>query len=210
MMINIINHDNRADYLDLIDQSYLLRHRIFKQKLGWNVNSFNGREHDEFDKLIGAVNIIHLDNSGKVNGCVRLLPTNGPNMLKDIFTMLLDGAPSPCSPEIWESTRFAVDIDAMTAMDAGRVTASLLDAIAEVALIYGLKKVISVTDPIMERALKRRGLPTVRIGSVHQVGICKAVAGYFIPSNQTLSDLREKSGFTMSQIVNAPWIHRAA
>lgn len=209
-MINIINHDNRAKYLDLIDQSYLLRHRIFKEKLGWDVNSVEGREYDEFDILPGTVYLLHLDDGGKVNGCVRLLPTDGPNMLKNIFNMLLDGQTAPAHADIWESTRFAVDIDDISAVEAGMVTAKLLDAIAEVGIIYGLDKIISVTDPLMERALKRRGLPTTRIGSVHQVGICKAVAGYFIPTAQTLLELREKSGLNMSQIANVPLIYRAA
>lgn len=209
-MINIINHENRAKYLDLIDQSYLLRHKIFKQKLDWDVNSIEGREYDEFDILAGTVYLLHVDDAGKVNGCVRLLPTNGPNMLKNIFNMLLDGQQAPASPDVWESTRFAVDIDELGAAEAGKVTAKLLDAIAEIGLIYGLDKIISVTDPLMERALKRRGLPTTRIGSVHQVGICKAVAGYFIPTTQTLLELREKSGLTVSQITNVPLIHRAA
>lgn len=89
---------------------YRLRSEVFHHRLGWEVHVEQGREHDWFD-LIGPYYhclVAHQDGLALL-GCCRLLPTLGPNMLRDIFPFLLDNTPMPASDNIWEVSRFAIN-----------------------------------------------------------------------------------------------------
>ena len=77
----------------VFDGMFALRHRVFRERLGWDVNSVAGREHDLYDDL-HPVYLVCRDDKQTV-GCWRLLPTTGPYMLKDVFSDLLHGHPLP-------------------------------------------------------------------------------------------------------------------
>ncbi len=104
-MIYIINQANRPNYQALLDSAMRLRYLVFKQRLGWEVTTQDDREWDQFDHLPDTLYILHIGAHGEVDGCIRLLPTTGPNMLRDIFPVLLEDRKAPCSPYIWEGTR---------------------------------------------------------------------------------------------------------
>lgn len=209
-MILTINKFNCNEYSDLVDQSFKIRHSVFKEKLGWDVNSNLGRENDEFDDLKDTVYLLHINTMGEVDGCVRLLPMSGKNMLNDVFSVLLDGQEAPNEHDTWESTRFAVSPKCDDSKYMNLITNRLLDAICEVGLLNYVRKIVTVTDLIMERALRQRGFKTERIGSVHQFGICKAVAGYFDLSYVVLKNIRIKSGFISSQLIDYNEIDKVA
>ena len=78
----------------LLDSMYRLRAQVFRQRLGWDVRVEDGREHDWFD-LIGPYYLVAHDGAQNALGCCRLLPSVGPNMLRDVFPSLLDGGPVP-------------------------------------------------------------------------------------------------------------------
>jgi len=55
-----------------------------------------------FDDL-NPLYLLSVDEGGELLGCLRLLPTTGPNMLRDVFNVLIpDGKIE--SPLIWESS----------------------------------------------------------------------------------------------------------
>jgi acyl homoserine lactone synthase len=62
-------------------------------------------EIDEFDACLPAY-LLQTDDQGRIQGCVRLLPTTGPTMLRDTFPLLLDGQPAPACDTVWESSGF--------------------------------------------------------------------------------------------------------
>ena len=71
-----------------------LRYRVFKERLDWDVQVSGDMEIDEFDALHPAY-LLQRATDGRIQGCVRLLPSTGPTMLRDTFPVLLDGAPPP-------------------------------------------------------------------------------------------------------------------
>ncbi len=87
---------------------FRMRAEVFSGRLDWEVSLENGREIDSFDTE-DTLYLLTLDEqSGQLRGAVRLLPTTGPNILRDIFSVLLPGGAVE-SPLIWESSRFAVN-----------------------------------------------------------------------------------------------------
>ncbi|MDZ7811093.1 MAG: acyl-homoserine-lactone synthase [Arhodomonas sp.] len=86
-----------------LDGIYRFRHRVFHQRLGWEVSSARGREMDEYDDL-DPVYIAYRRSAEEVIGTFRLLPTTGPYMLRDVFPQLLRGEPFP-APAMSGSSR---------------------------------------------------------------------------------------------------------
>src|SRR5580704_18698847 len=125
-MIRIVTKDNAERHISNLYQMHRIRKTIFKDRLGWDVTVSGELEIDEYDAL-GPRYLLSIDRHGAVNGCVRLLPTTGPNMLRDIFPSLTTRAAVPCGERVWEASRFAVSGDTVTG-EAGlsRTTYELL------------------------------------------------------------------------------------
>src|SRR3546814_5490568 len=103
---------------------------------------------DEFDALPPAY-LLQRRDSGRIRGCVRLLPSTGPTMLGKTFAALLDGAPPPADSAVWESSRFAVDIErdeAPAAVGIARATYELFAGMIEFGLWRQLSDIMTVTD----------------------------------------------------------------
>jgi N-acyl-L-homoserine lactone synthetase len=173
-----------------------LRYRVFKERLDWDVQFTGDMEIDEFDALHPAYLLQRADN-GRIQGCVRLLPSTGPTMLRDTFPILLDGAATPASSTIWESSRFALDIggDAPKAAHGlATATYELFAGMIEFGLSRRLSEIVTVTDARMERILRRAGWPLRRIGNPHALGKTLAVAGYLEVSVESLACIRSAGG----------------
>ena len=93
-MLQLINPDRYGEFIDDLAEMHRLRYRIFKERLGWDVQVSGDMEVDEFDAC-RPVYLLQRDDDGRVQGCVRLLPTTGPTMLRDTFPALLDGQAAP-------------------------------------------------------------------------------------------------------------------
>jgi acyl homoserine lactone synthase len=195
IMMQLIMADYYGNFTDEIAQMHRLRHRVFKERLDWDVQISGDMEIDEFDALRPAY-LIQRANNDRVQGCVRLLPSIGPTMLRDTFPVLLDGASVPASLTIWESSRFALDIgtDAPKTHGIASATYELFAGMIEFGLSRQLTEIVTVTDARMERILRRAGWPLRRIGKAHALGNTLAVAGYLEVSEECLARVRKAGG----------------
>ena len=160
-MLQLINPDRYGEFIDELAEMHRLRYRIFKERLGWDVQVSGDMEIDEFDACRPVYLLQRTEDSG-VQGCVRLLPTSGPTMLRDTFPALLDGDAAPTSDSIWESSRFGVDLctrEAKTASSIARATYELFAGMIEFGLMRQLTDIVTVTDARMERILCRARWP---------------------------------------------------
>lgn len=144
------------------------RHKVFVERLGWQLQTFNYAEQDQFDRF-DTVYVISRDERGNISGCARLLPTTQPYLLGDVFPQLLNGMPPPNSPDVWELSRFAaVDFNAKASCALGRfsslITITLLQEAIAYAALQGAKRVITVSPVGVERLLKRTGFHSHRAG----------------------------------------------
>lgn len=135
------------------------RHKVFVEKLGWNLQTRDGFELDQFDRP-DTFYVVSRDGDGHVNGCARLLPTHRPYLLGDVFPQLLNGLPPPCSPEVWEISRFAaMDFNQQVSAAAGQfsspITIQLLQESIACAVAHGAKRLITVSPIGIERLLHR-------------------------------------------------------
>ena len=193
-MIRIVTKDNAERHLGSLDQMHRIRKAVFKDRLGWDVNVSGGLEIDEYDAL-GPSYLLSIDRSGTLNGCVRLLPTTGPNMLRDIFPSFVTKAALPCGERVWEASRFAVSRNS-TAAEPGisQTTYDLLTGVLKFGLSNGISMIACVVDVRMERILRRAGWQLERLGPAHRIGNTIAMAGQLEVSAQILRQLEARAG----------------
>ncbi|MDT8998636.1 acyl-homoserine-lactone synthase [Paucibacter sp. APW11] len=142
------------------------RHRVFVEMLGWQMRCENGLEFDEFDRPDTRY-VVSRDESGHINGCARLLPTTAPYLLSKVFPELMQGRAMPCSPEVWELSRFAAvglsdAISSPMLQFSSPIAIGLLRAALEAAAEQGAHHVITVSPLGIERLLRRAGFRAER------------------------------------------------
>ena len=191
-MVVLITPERHHEFADELAQMHRLRFRVFRERLDWSVQVQGETETDRFDQC-RPVWLLLCGADGRIAGCVRLLPSQGPTMLRDVFGDLLAGRPAPARPDIWESSRFALDLPGPAQTAAGGIavpTYELFAAMLEFGVARGLAKIVTVTDVRMERILRRAGWPLERLGMPRSVGKTMAVAGFLPVSRDVLAQVR--------------------
>lgn len=157
-------------------EMHTLRAKVFRGRLGWEVPVLSGMEIDGYDAL--EPRYMQMREGETLRGCWRLLPTQGPYMLKDSFPQLLDGQEAPSDPQIWELSRFALETEGAAGFGFSSMTMESIEAVIRHAHEQGLQRYVTVTTVAIERMLRRAGVVITRIGAPQQVGIERAVALY--------------------------------
>ena len=156
---------------------YRLRHDVFHDRLGWEVTTDNGMEHDEFDHA-DPVYVLAKGDEDEVLGCWRLLPTTGPNMLRDTFPQLLHGQPAPQQSDVWELSRFAVMVPRHESSGFGfsEIPVKMMQSIVLFARHNGIKRYVTVTTVAVERLIRKQGINVSRLGAPLKIGRVLTVA----------------------------------
>ena len=195
-MIRLVTADDRGANLASVCGMHQLRYRVFKTRLDWDVMTSGGMEADEFDTM-RPVYVLRENDEGKIDGCVRLLPTTGPYMLRDVFPALLGGEPAPVSAHIWEASRFACDFDrerGARPRALARATFELFAGVLEFGLSWSLTEIVAVVDVQFERILRLGQWPLSRLGTPQWIGNTEATAGRLEVSTAVLARVRAVAG----------------
>ena len=145
----LITNRNAVRHEALLDKVYRFRHDFFVNHMKWEaLRKPDGREIDEFDTP-SCAHIVGIDGA-KVISYTRLLPTTEPHLLTHVYPEILDGAPSPAGPTIWEWTRCAV----APASREGRrgadpATIGMFLGVTEACLFLGVSALLVETHPLL-------------------------------------------------------------
>ena len=153
---------------DIYNRVGQYRRKVFVETLGWALRTRDGMELDQFDRP-DTLYLASQDEDGAINGCARLLPTHRPYLLGEIFPELMHGQPIPCSPTIWELSRFAaVDFNARggsaLAQFSSSIAVQLLRQAIACAAEHGARRLITVSPIGIERLLRHTGVHAHRAG----------------------------------------------
>jgi acyl homoserine lactone synthase len=169
---------------DDINEMHRLRARVFCVRMGWDIPTIGGMEIDGYDTH-GPHYMLIQDPSGRVRGCLRIMPTNGPNMLRDTFGLLLQGRPAPAGRHIWELSRFAIESNNDQGFGFAGLTTQAIRAAIAFAHRMGITRYVTVTTAPVERMLRRTGMEISRLGPPQRIGVENAVALEIAMSPQT-------------------------
>lgn len=196
MTIQLVIPALYCEHRDDLAEMYRLRYRIFRERLGWDIPVSGDMQVDSFDDC-NPVYLLQRTDDGPLQGCVRLLPTTGPTMLRDIFPELLGGQPVQASEAVWEASRFGLDL-AAGRMDSpegiARATYELAAGMLEFGLLCCLTDIIGVIDIRLERILSRGNWPARRIGKPRMLGGTLAIAADLKVSPECLASVRRTGG----------------
>lgn len=98
MRILTVSPDQYERYRSFLKQMHRLRATVFGGRLEWDVSIIAGEERDQYDNFMPSY-LLAITDSGRVAGCVRLLPACGPTMLEQTFRNSSKWARSQRIPE---------------------------------------------------------------------------------------------------------------
>jgi N-acyl-L-homoserine lactone synthetase len=178
---------------DAIASQHRLRHRVFIERQGWNVMSWEGMEFDQFDTL-ATTYFLWSDDHGAVRGTARIYPTMLPYMLQSIWPDMVTEEPLPRDPHVWEGSRIAIDASLDRATQK-RVLGELFCAYLEFGLSRDIDRFL-VLMPLafLRRTVARAGWPPRLLGPTRKIGRHVVVAASMKVSRAILGNVREHMG----------------
>ncbi len=143
-MIRIFEGTERLGANPLLDAMYRDRKRIFVDLRKWDVPVVGGEyEIDQYDGP-RTVYCIATNERGDHHGSIRLLPSDGPHILGDLFPELCEDE-VPTGSDIWELTRACVS-PRLPPAERKQVRNGLTTAVVEYALYSGISAYTCIAD----------------------------------------------------------------
>lgn len=196
-MITLFPGEDAAAHAALHDQMLRGRAAVFRDKLGWDVSVVQGRERDAYDDA-NPLYIVSCDPvDGRVAGSIRLMPTTGPTLMRDVFADVFDEDVDLVSAMIWEATRFCVHPDAPRRLSPKRMhlaTCELAIAMCEIGLAAGLTQYIGVFEERMERVYARIGWKPDVLARSNRFSTGTIAVGLWDVGLDALAEMRDRSG----------------
>lgn len=200
-----LNWSNAHTHGDLWISHHRFRHKLFVERLSWDLPQFEDLEFDQFDTP-AAEYLVVVDGMRTVQGCVRLSPTTMPYMAKTLWPEMLGDTP-PVDRKVWEATRFGVD-SRLDAVERKIVALRLIFAAQTLGLDRGLSHLLGVMPmSIFRVCLQKEGCCLNFLGkpqriSGHLVGaalieISRSVAAHL------KSEIEKYSSATLRQVRTA-------
>ncbi|MGE0669229.1 MAG: acyl-homoserine-lactone synthase [Sphingomonadales bacterium] len=132
--VHAVRSPTDTAYARQFDQMFRQRYDVFVRILKWEIPGVDHRRCREQDQFDGEDTVYLLViREGDVLGASRLVPTTGPNLMRDVFPGLCKDGP-PESPAIWEWSRGHVKPD-----EPHEVRSKVLDHIFASGYEYALK-----------------------------------------------------------------------
>lgn len=144
------------------------RKRVFVDLLGWDVPVLaDAYELDQFDTP-EATYLVLTDEEQRHRASTRLLWTDGPHILGDLFPMLCKG-PVPQRPDYREITRFCIE-PTLPRCERRRARNELISALVDNALVTGVSGYTAVASPGWYRQIMTFGWDCRALGDQRLVG----------------------------------------
>jgi N-acyl-L-homoserine lactone synthetase len=160
-MIHVIDYHNSTMFRNsqLLDDMFLARCKAFTDRLGW-VPSMNDREVDQFDTIRSQPTYMIVTNpNGQYEGSVRLVDTDKPNMLANVFPHLIPSHLIPASIDFIEMSRIHMleGTNAPRKRGINVYLGELFVGLGTYMYKFDYDKMVTVVDERMLRVLKIAG-----------------------------------------------------
>jgi acyl-homoserine lactone synthase len=176
-MVLVLMGSQRSQYPEYFEQLFKLRHKIFVKGRGWSLPSLAGsREMDQYDTDESAY-FFDINESGAIEGSVRMTPTVKYSLLADYFPHLVENGLNPRSPDIYEATRYIVLPAERTRDTIRQAKVRLLIGVMEWCLSKKLAFLQTVIDSGTLSSFVEITPRTIPLGLFHPYGGGKGTPG---------------------------------
>jgi len=143
-MVYVVNRFNRHTHSTLVRAMHAERKRVFVDMLHWDLSHEDNLEYDEFDTDDAQYLILQDQESGDHLASLRLLRTDRPHLLGEVFPSLCEeGVPSGF--DIREITRFCLS-SRLNAQDRLQARNILVRGMIEYGLMAGFSAYTAVCE----------------------------------------------------------------
>ena len=172
---------------------FAARKEVFVDLLKWDLPVLAGAyEVDQFDDSY-AEYLILVDDQGRHRASTRLLRTDRPHLLGDLYPHLCEG-PVPAGPTIREITRFCLDRH-QSACERRSARNQLVTALVQHALRAGITDYTGVAQLAWLTQVLQFGWRCVPLGLVEREGPRTLAALQIHIDDQTIGGLASKGVF---------------
>lgn len=140
---HVVTQNNRSLYEAEWDSYLRWRHEIYVHEKKWRPASADGREIDQFDGT-DATYILGFEN-GEIVTAARLIPTDKPHLVSEVFPHMCEFGGLPRRPDWAEWTRTFVVPERRTAGRRGIAT-QICCAVMEYCLEEGIRYVGGIQE----------------------------------------------------------------
>lgn len=180
-MIHVVNAHNKAEYSDYLNQLWQQRYDVFVEKMGWSLDCAKGMERDQFDRP-DTVYLLCIDDSGRLKGAMRLLPTTKPHLMSETFPGLCaDGVPR--GDTIWEVSRFYSLTGRHMLLERDRTVSELVCGLFEFGLMSSILSVTCVASMVLFPTILKAGWNVTPLG-LPAVSDGEVILGFQIDLNE--------------------------
>jgi acyl-homoserine lactone synthase len=144
-MVFIVNSENRHLFAQDLREMHLQRRQVFVEGLGWPLPSRGPMELDEYDGPEVIYLLVKDDPRARLRASVRLLRTDRPHPLLDLFPHLCAGS-VPRGPDVWEISRFCTDPALTSRRERLALLWEIICASLETALLFDIERLTFVAN----------------------------------------------------------------
>ncbi|OJU58194.1 MAG: hypothetical protein BGO00_13485 [Alphaproteobacteria bacterium 62-8] len=203
-VIYLVDRRNRDAFETQLEEMYRQRHRVYVDKRGWKALARpDGREIDQFDNA-EAVYLMKLAENGSVEGAVRLIPTNKPHLMRDVFAHVVTSGAIPNDEKIYEMTRCYVSEAVTDKRERTMAAGELLAAQLEYGLAKGLTDYSVVSDMYFLPIMLALGDGVNKLGEPYEYGEGTCMALTFPINEIGLKMCRRGRGLSGPVLVYSP------
>jgi N-acyl-L-homoserine lactone synthetase len=192
-MIFVVNAENRRLFEADLAEMYRQRKQVFVDRIGWNLPVVTDMEMDRYDREDTLYLLAKDHAQGAVRASVRLLGTDGPHLMSDLFAQAC-GNGSPRGPTIWEVSRFCTAPSALARRERLELLWEVTCGVIEVSLLYGVDQVIFAANRALLPLMLRCGWDARRLGPTLPDGNDEVTAVAAQICTDALRSLRNRHG----------------
>jgi acyl-homoserine lactone synthase len=196
MKLHIVRKPADQQSLELLEQNFRLRHRVFVEMEGWEaLRRPDGRDVDAFDND-DATHLLITDSDDSLVGGSRITPLDRPNLLQTVFSGLVQGE-FPAHPSLGADwTRFYVHPDRREGRRRAPESAALFCAVMEHALSRGYSFITFVSSIYMLEHGTAVGWRITPLGAPVMSEGKPTIAAWIEVSETALDNVRRATGMT--------------
>jgi acyl-homoserine lactone synthase len=165
-MVFIVDAENRRWFEQDLLEMYQQRRRVFVEGLGWPLPLAGTLESDEYDAADVLYLLVKDDPGARLRASVRLLRTDRPHPLLDLFRGLCD-AGVPQGADVWEISRFCTNPAITSRRERLGLLWEIICASLETALLFDIERLTFVANRALRPLALHCGWEAAALGATH-------------------------------------------
>ena len=163
-MVFIVNAENRHWFERDLLEMHQQRRRVFVEGLGWPLPLDGAMELDQYDGEDVIYLLVKDDPDARLRASVRLLRTDRPHPLLDLFQGLCDNG-VPQGTDVWEISRFCTNPGLASRRDRLALLWEIICGSLETALLFDIERLTFVANRALRPLALNCGWEVLPLGS---------------------------------------------